>query len=415
MPSPEDSAAARVRADDPQASGTEIPSETVVALKEQVTEEVLRRAGQLAEVSHLIHARPELGFEEHYAAGLLTQALADAGLEVTPGVGGLPTAFTATAGPIGGPAVGIMCEYDALPGLGHGCGHNVIAAAGLGAGLGAMVAAEALGGRLVVIGTPAEEGGGGKVALLEAGVFDGLVAALMVHPAAADLAEAQVVAISTFSATYAGRAAHAAAAPWDGRNALDAGVLGYMAVGALRQHIRSDERVHGIFTHGGDKPNIVPDRVVAEWYVRAPTATGAGVLRERVVAALAGCAAAAGCTMEIAPLGPDYTELVSNQPLLDCYRANSAALGRPVADPTPQSRLVASTDAGNVSLAVPTIHPMVKVAPAGVALHSESFARAAISAEADQAIVEAAGAMAMTAVDIWASGQLRAAVSQAHG
>ncbi|MBS1838736.1 MAG: amidohydrolase, partial [Actinobacteria bacterium] len=239
-------------------------------------------APELLRVSHEIFDHPELCFEERFAHDLLCDVLDAGGLAVTRHAHGLETAFVAEAGTTG-PVVAVICEYDALPGVGHACGHNVIAAAGLGAGLAAACLADELGGRVKVVGTPAEEGGGGKVELLDAGAFDGVDAAVMVHPADHDLPTMSTLAIQRLSVTYAGEASHAAAAPWEGRNALDAAVLGYVNVAALRQHIRPDERVHGIFTEGGDQANVVPRRAAASWYVRSASTSGLQALKERVL------------------------------------------------------------------------------------------------------------------------------------
>src|SRR5439155_2186911 len=270
------------------------------AAKERLVEEVDRRADDLVEASHRIHDRPELLFEERFAADVLCGALADAGLDVERGAFGLETAFAARAGREG-PTIAVLCEYDALPGIGHGCGHNIIATAGLGAGLAAAALADAAGGRVLILGTPGEEGGGGKVLMAEAGAFEGVDAAMMVHPAGIDVLQMNAIAIATWEVEYFGREAHAAAYPHLGRNALDAAVLGYNAVAALRQHIEPTDRIHGIFTRGGDKPNIVPDHTVAEWYVRSRTILTLQPLKERVLACLEAGASAAGCRMEHRP------------------------------------------------------------------------------------------------------------------
>jgi amidohydrolase len=377
--------------------------------KARVREEVDRRAGLLLEVSHRIHGHPELVFEERFAADLLASAL---GTEA--GVYGLDTAFEARTG-TEGPTVAVICEYDALPGIGHACGHNVIAAAGLGAGLAAGALAEEAGGRLVVLGTPAEEGGGGKVLMGERGAFEGIDAALMVHPAGNDLTEADVIAIATWRVEYFGRGAHAAAAPDQGRNALDAAVLGYNAVAALRQHIAATDRIHGVFTKAGEKPNIVPDHTVAEWYVRSATLASLQPLKQRVLACLEGGAAAAGCRLEVHPTCPEYSDMWTNSPLMALYRANSEALGRTVYEPTPATRVIASTDMGNVSQMVPSIHPMIALAPADVPLHSAEFARWAASEEGDRAVLDGAKAMAMTVLDLWLSGGAVEEVRAAFG
>jgi amidohydrolase len=383
-------------------------------LKERVEAEVDRRSGELVDVSHRIHARPELLFEEHYAAGLLCDVLEGAGLAVERGVCGLDTAFAARAGAGGdgdgdgsdggggGPTIAVLLEYDALPGIGHACGHNIIAAAGLGAGLAAASVAAEVGGRLLVLGTPAEEGGGGKVLMADRGAFEHVDAALMVHPAHYDVEEMSALAVSTHEVTYRGRAAHAAAFPWEGRNALDAAVLGYNAVAALRQHIRPSERVHGVFTNGGDKPNIVPELAVAQWYVRSPTLDALDALEQRVLAALEAGAAAAGCLMEHRLLAPTYADVRTNRPIAALYAANAARTGRTVAAPDPDARVVASTDMGNVSYLVPSIHPLIKVPTDGTLIHTSGFARWAASPEGDQAVVDGAKAMATTVLDLWA-------------
>src|SRR5918993_392423 len=325
-------------------------------VKQRLAAEVDRRRDLLLDVSHQIHARPELNYQEHFAHELLTQVLEGEGLAVTRHAGGLPTAFRADAGAGEegiGATVAVICEYDALPGIGHACGHNVIAAAGLASGWG---------GRLVVLGTPAEEGGGGKIKMLEAGVAGGLDAALMVHPADAELAAMDAIAVQQMWATYTGESAHAAAFPEKGRNALDAAVLGYTAVAALRQHIADGERIHVIFTDGGDKPNIVPARAQTEWMVRSPTLAGLAVLKERFLACLRGGAEAAGCELAVEWEDVTYADMVDNRAIGLRYAANAAALGREVREPGPGNRVVGSTDMGNVSYAAPSIHPMIQVA-----------------------------------------------------
>jgi len=382
--------------------------------KQRVVDEVERRADRLLGVSRAIHAHPELGFEEHRAHEVLTAALAEDGLPVDAGAYGLPTAFAARAGS-SGPTVAVLCEYDALPGIGHACGHNVIAAAGLGAGLAAAAVAEELGGRVVVLGTPAEEGGGGKIVLIEEGAFAGVDAALMVHPAGRDLRFMSTLAICPLEAEYRGRAAHAAAAPHLGRNALDGAVLGYVNVAALRQHIRPEERIHGIFLEGGQRPNVVPERAVTEWYVRAPTTTGLEALKERVATCLRAGADAAGVDVTLTWGPRPYAEMRDCEPLLDLYAANSAALGRPLAAPAASTAVAGSTDMGNVSHVVPSIHPMLAVSPPDVAIHTADFTGFAGGAPGDRAVLDGAKAMAMTVMDLWLTEGLAAEVRAAFG
>jgi amidohydrolase len=368
--------------------------------KQRLGAAIDERADVLLDVSHQIHAHPELNYEEHFAHDLLTEVIEGDGLTVTRGARDIPTAFEARAGE-SGPTVAVLCEYDALPGVGHACGHNVIAAAGLGAGLAAASLAAELGGRVVIMGTPAEEGGGGKVFLLDRGAFEGVDAALMVHPADADLSAMDVIAVQQCHVTYHGEAAHAAAFPQRGRNALDALILGYVNVAALRQHISSGERIHGIVTDGGDKPNIVPAYTRAEWMVRSPTLARLDRLKERFTACLQGGADAAGCTLEIEWLDPAYADMVDNDAIVARYTANAGALGRTVADPSRDGRVVGSTDMGNVSYAVPSIHPMIQVAPSGVPIHTPAFAGFAGGAEGDRAVIDGAKALAWTVADLW--------------
>jgi amidohydrolase len=369
-------------------------------VKARLAEQVDQRRDLLLDVSHQIHAHPETNYEERFAHDVLTRALDEEGLPVVRGARGIETAFEARAGS-GGPTVAVLCEYDALPALGHACGHNVIAAAGLGAGLAAAALADELGGQVLVLGTPAEEGGGGKIRLIEAGALDGVDAALMVHPADADLSAMDAIAVQEVTATYTGEAAHAAAFPERGRNALDAAVLGYNAVAALRQHIADGERIHGIITKGGDKPNIVPSLAETRWMVRSPTRSGLDVLKRRFLACLEGGATATGCSLEVAWEPVIYADLVPNRAISERYRANAAALGRNVREPSRSRRVVGSTDMGNVSYEVPAIHPMIQVAPPGVPIHTPAFAGFAAGPEGDQAVLDGAKAMAWTVADLW--------------
>lgn len=382
----------------------------VDTLKAEVQAEVDRLAPALVDVSRAIHAHPEPAFEEHFAHDRLVAALQEAGLAVEPHAFGLDTAFRAEAGREG-PVVAICCEYDALPGIGHACGHNVIAAAGLGAGLALARVAAAAGGRVVVLGTPAEEDGGGKQLMAEAGAFEGVDAALMVHPADADLILMTSLAIHGLDVTYTGAASHAAAAPWEGRNALDAAVLGYLNVAALRQHIRPQERVHGIFTKAGERANVVPRETAASWIVRSPDRTRLEALKARVLRCLEAGADAAGCTMDAHWRRVAYHEVRDCEPMMAAFAANAARLGRTLADPRQPGTpgVTGSTDMGNVSHLVPAIHPMLQVAPAGIPIHTPGFAEHAGGPGGDQAVVDGAKCLAMTAVDLWVGPLLDAA------
>jgi amidohydrolase len=370
------------------------------AAKERLREAVGARSAVLLDASHQIHGHPELNYEERFAHDLLTDLLESEGLEVERHAYGLETAFVARAGSAG-PTIAVLCEYDALPGIGHACGHNIIATAGLGAGLAAASLAEELGGRVVVMGTPAEEGGGGKILMAQRGAFEGIDAAMMVHPSGFDLARMDVIAVQELTATYTGEAAHAAAFPHKGRNALDAAVLGYLNVAALRQHIRPNERIHGIFTQGGDKPNIVPARAETQWMVRSGSIRTLEPLKRRVAACLEAGAAAAGCEVDLAWKRVVYADMLDNEVMVGLYTANSAAIGRPVREPDPKRAVVGSTDMGNVSYVVPSIHPMIQAAPNGVPIHTPDFADHAAGGEGDQAVVDGAVALAWTVADLW--------------
>ncbi len=373
----------------------------LAALKERLRQEVSSRAGRLVDLSHQIHEHPETNYEETFAHDLLTDALEAEGLAVERHAFGVDTAFAARAG-TSGPTIAVLLEYDALPGIGHACGHNIIASAGLGAGLAAASLAREAGGQVVVLGTPAEEGGGGKILMAREGAFDGIDAAMMVHPAGDDLTRMQVIAVQELVATYTGEAAHAAAFPHKGRNALDAAVLGYLNVAALRQHILPDERIHGVFLEAGEKPNIVPARAVTEWMVRSTSITSLAPLKERVLACLEAGAAAAGCEVDVAWKPVVYADMLDNQAMVSLYAANAAALGRTVTEPVGEKAVMGSTDMGNVSYLVPSIHPMIAAAPSGLAIHTPEFAVSARGDEGDRAVVDGAVALAWTVADLWA-------------
>jgi len=382
----------------------------IEAIRQRVLDDVDRRADLLLDVSHQIHANPELCFDEHFAHGLLTDVLEREGVPVTRGAYDLPTAFDARVG-TAGPQVAVVCEYDALPGIGHACGHNIIAAAGLGAGLALAPLADELGGRLAILGTPAEEGGGGKVFMIDRGAFDGVDASMMVHPAGAELRGMHTLAIHQVKVEYRGVAAHAAAAPWRGANALDAMVLGYTNIAALRQHIRPDERVHGIFTKAGEKPNIVPEHTEAHWYVRAPDTEHLRRLEDRVLSCLDAGALAAGCQMHHTWLDPAYENMIDNEVLLDRYVEHAHRMGRRPLQPSGDLVVTGSTDMGNVSHRVPAIHPLVQAAPNGVAIHTADFAVHARAPIGDRAVIDGAKAMALTLVDLWLDEAYRTSVA----
>jgi amidohydrolase len=359
-------------------------------------------AQSLIGLSHRVHAHPELKFEEEQSSKWTAGVLADAGLSVDMGICDLPTAFSCSIGS-GSLHLAICAEYDALPGIGHACGHNIIAATAVGAGLALAPLVDDLDLRVTILGTPAEEGGGGKVFLLERGAFDGVDAAMMVHPAPYEDLEPRISAVAHFGVIYEGRASHAAAAPALGINAADAFTVAQVAIGLLRQHLRPGDQVHGIVTRGGDAPNVVPARAEGDWMVRSTTVADLDIVRPRIERCFAAGALATGATVSIEDVAPVYTHMVHDHPLLDLYRENAVALGR---TPHDENEITFSTDMGNVSLDIPSIHPCIAIESGGAVNHQPEFAGACINESADRAVLEGALALAWTAIDV-ASGPLR--------
>jgi len=363
------------------------------------TSTVMAEADRLVALSHQVHGDAELAFEEHRSSDRLVTALDAAGLRVETGVADLPTAFVATAG--SGPlTIAICAEYDALPGIGHACGHNVIAAAAVGAGLALAPLADDLGLTVKVIGTPAEEGGGGKVLKLGAGVNDGVHAAMMVHPAPDESLTLPCLAVEHLTVRYRGREAHAAGYPELGINAADALTVAQVGIGLLRQHLEPSHRVHGIVTHGGDAPNIVPGNTRGSWYVRAATLAALEELSPRVRACFEAGALATGCELEVELASPRYSEFLPDALLLAAYEREALAIGRSFPELDPSRMLSGSTDMANVSLAVPSIHPMLGIESGGASNHQPAFAAAAIHPSADRAVLDGAIAMARTAIAV---------------
>jgi amidohydrolase len=355
-----------------------------------------RAEADLVALSHRIHAHPELKWEEQRACAWLGEALTGYGFSVASGIGELPTAFEARAG--SGPLQVVICaEYDALPGIGHACGHNVIAATAVGAGLALAAVADELGLTVRVMGTPAEEGGGGKILLLQRGVFAGAHLAMMTHPAPVDVVEWPIIAGQRFRIRYTGKEAHASAYPELGINAADALTVAGVAIGLLRQHIRPSDRVHGIVTHGGEAPNIVPAHTEAEYVIRAATTAELEVMRERVMRCWQAGALATGATFDVLPRYEPYAEMHHDPDIAAAYRRNAEALGRTFEPFDPHA--AASTDMGNVSLVIPSIHPGISIDSLPAVNHQPEFAAHCITPAADQALRDGAIAMAWTAID----------------
>jgi len=372
----------------------------MTAVKEAARTHIDANRDRLVKLSHRIHAKPELAFEEERAAAWVAGALDTGGMSVVTGISDLPTAFVATAG--SGPLhIAICAEYDALPDIGHACGHNVIAAAAVGAGLALAQVADDLGITVHVFGTPAEEGGGGKILMLQRGAFEGIHAAMMVHPYPTELPVMSCLAVSHIDVHYRGRSAHASSYPERGVNAADAITVAQVAVGLLRQHIAGSDRIHGIVIKGGDAPNIVPAHTIGKWYIRARTMEELASLEPRVHRCFEAGAVATGCGMEIVSRSPIYSEMRADTELSVLYQANAEALGRvfPNLSHEERERASASTDMANVSLAIPTIHPMLGLDSLPAVNHQPEFAAYCVRPVADQALVDGATAMAWTVID----------------
>ncbi|MFI6775751.1 M20 family metallopeptidase [Nocardia sp. NPDC050412] len=361
---------------------------------------ILAAAPELIALSHSIHAEPELAFEETRSVGKTIAPLAERGFAIETPVADLPTAFRATYGS-GELTVGICAEYDALPEIGHACGHNIIAASAVGAGLGLAEVADVLGITVVVFGTPAEESGGGKVLMLERGVFDDVAMAMMVHPGPIDIVDARSLALADLSVVFHGHEAHASAAPELGRNAGDAVTVTQVALGLLRQHLRPGQQLHGIVSDGGVAPNIVPGRAELLYYLRAVDSASLDDLMRRASACFEAGALATGCTHEIRTVAPTYTELTPDSGLLFAYREQIVDLGRvPIAPELEAQRPLGSTDMGNVTNVIPGIHPVIGIDAGGAVTHQPGFAAASVNASADRAVTDGAIALTRTAIAV---------------
>jgi amidohydrolase len=372
-------------------------------LKSQIQANVESQRRQLIELSHKIHSNPEVGFQEHKAVKWLCQYLKTNGLDVEAGICQLPTAFRAVYGNKR-PTIALLAEYDALPELGHACGHNLIATIAVGAAVAAKPAVDRLGGSILVLGTPAEEIYGGKVIMAERGAFKDVDMAMMVHPSTHDTATVKALACISLEVEFFGREAHAAAHPEDGINALEALIQAFTAVNSLRQHIKEGARIHGIITDGGQVVNVVPAHSAATFLVRARDETYLEQLRGKLLNCFKGAATASGARLKYRWGDISYAPMRNNITMANLFIANMGLLGRQVKLLDPDQSF-GSTDMGNVSQLVPSIHPSVAIAPRGVSVHSPRFAEAAASEAGSQGMVDAAKAVAMTVVDLLSSRQ----------
>ena len=383
-------------------------------LKARAIREIEKYSSELSTVSDQIWRNPELCFTEYKAHALLSEFLENKGFRVDRSYLGIRTAFRASLGDGStGPNICVICEYDALPEIGHACGHNLIAEAGLAAALGIKAALETQGapkGTLTLMGTPAEEGGGGKINLIEQNAFEAVDVAMMVHPSPFNLVKFTCLALMHIEVTFHGKAAHAAAFPWDGVNALDAAVSAYNSISMLRQQMKSTCRVHGVINNGGTKPNIIPELATMEYYLRAPTRVEVEELHTKVMACFEAAAKASGCTLEVPEQFPLYENVYTNPVLSDLYEANAVALGTNFTEVTFPC---GSTDMGNVSHVVPSIHPFYRVGDGSQVNHTREFTGVCNTPTAHRSTLTAAKAMAMTAIDVFSNPGLLEQIKQA--
>jgi amidohydrolase len=367
---------------------------------DDVEDVVRRRGADLIELSHAIHAEPELAFQENRSCEKTQALVAERGFEITKAAGGLDTAFRADFG--SGPlVVGICAEYDALPGIGHACGHNIIAASAVGTALALAEVADELQLTVALLGTPAEEFGGGKVLMMQAGVFDDIAAAVMLHPGPADIAAARSLASSGIRVAYHGREAHASAAPFLGLNAADAATIAQVAIGLLRQQLFPGQQVHGYVAEGGRAPNVIPAHTELQYMTRAVEANLLADLEARVKDCFLAGAIATGCEYSIEAVEPPYEALKPDQWLAAAVRGEMERLGRtPVAQQYEVALPVGSTDMGNVTQLLPGIHPLVSLDAGGASLHQPAFTAAAAGTSADCAVIEGAIILARSVVQL---------------
>lgn len=355
---------------------------------------------ELQDIARWLYENPETAYQEFESSRRLAEYLGTHGFEVTYPAYGLETAFEANIGS-SGPRIVICCEYDALPGVGHACGHNIIATAALGAGVALAPIVDDLGVRVTVLGTPAEEGDGGKVELINAGAFEDAAASMMIHPSSRDVIGPKFLAIDRFTVEYFGKESHASFAPEAGINALDAFVQAYNNVATLRQHFLPDDRVHCRIANGGEAANVIIAYTRSEWLIRAGTAQRLAELTNRVKACFEAAALATGCKVEITRKGNTYKEMLNNPTMTSLYAANSLDLGRRL--PTREElgeKTAASSDMGNVSHVVPSIHPGIAIEANGAVIHQPEFADATITPSGHLALRDGALGMAHTIIDM---------------
>lgn len=371
------------------------------------SEAIDRESARLIELSRFVHANPELGYEEHVSSKAVADLAESAGFVVERSSAGLATAFRATSGD-GALQIVLCAEFDALPDVGHACGHNIIAASSLGAAVGLAAVADEIDATVTLLGTPSEEGGGGKIDLINAGYFDNAHFAMMVHPWPSERLEARCLAVDHFDVIYSGREAHASAAPWEGVNALDALTIAQVALGLLRQQLPPGDQIHGIVESSGSAANIIPSRAVGRFMARSITSERLAHLRARVDACFEAGSLATGAGLEIVEIGHQFSHMVSDTDILGHYRRAAEALGRHFTDddaglPAP----TISTDMANVSLVVPSIHPLIRIETNGAVNHQPAFTDSCLGPSAERAVIDGAKALANTAIAVAGDASLR--------
>jgi amidohydrolase len=385
-------------------------SQTVNAVerKNKLTSKVVELSSTLLSVSHRIHDNPEIGNEEFFASETLTSLLSEHGFSIERGLAGHETSFVARkSSGKEGPVIGYLAEYDALPGLGHACGHNIIGTTSCGAAIALASVLEETGGEVVVFGTPAEEGGpngSAKGSFVKAGLFEGVDACLMVHPYNRTTLTGKTLAVDPLDFEFKGRSAHAAASPEDGINALDGVIQLFNGINALRQHLTDDVRIHGIITHGGDAPNIVPDYAKARFYIRAATREACNEVTKKVKVVAEGAALSTGTEVNVIKIQNEVDHFQLNRRFDKVFQESIESLGE-FFDETERKGL-GSSDAGNVSRVVPTIHPYIKIGPESLVVHTNQFREAAKSPEGDRALLTGAKALALTGYELLTDSQL---------
>ncbi|MBK5261543.1 MAG: M20 family metallopeptidase [Peptostreptococcaceae bacterium] len=375
-------------------------------MKEKIKAEVAQIMDELKNIRDYLYENPEVGYLEKKASAILEENLKNHGFTVETGIYEINTAFRGTydSGKKG-PKIAFVCEYDALPRIGHGCGHNLIATMSLGAGIALKSVINEIGGSIVVLGTPAEETSGAKVKMVRGGEFEGITAVMMVHPSPLTEESGKSLALSALKFEYIGKTAHAAQAPEKGINALDSVILLFNGINAIRQHITSDVRIHGIISEGGLAANIVPERAVAEFYIRSETAEKNEEVIKKVVAIAQGAAIMTGATVKISNYETTYDNLRTNKILSDLFNNNLMELGEKEIRPPGDS--LGSLDMGNVSHVVPAIHPWLGFGNKDLVPHTREFAAETISESGKQVLYRGACALAMTAYDIITSNDVQ--------